>query len=442
MPDGLQNRDGTGTWTQAASLAGAPRPSEDEKIGNVERPWSQPGPLRNAFYFSILISILALVMAADSIGLPLPGDQYAAFNRISAWSTGILLVIAGSSVLCIKVGWTQFGRFLIVIYGCGLVGTMGTILGGGSGIDLIGATCLIFGPALIFSRTERIQIAVAGLLALATIVFVEYRVHFGPGPIIALDPQFMAEIRIGAVIVAACVGVLIIYLYWSAELSRAIAASEHERSEELLLNVLPKAIAERLKSGEREIADTHREVTILFADIVGFTKFASAHSATEVVGLLNRIFSQFDDLCIAHKVEKLKTIGDGYMAVAGAPTGYAGHQEAAARLALHMQEVVREIQKEQPEIGLRVGLNTGSAIAGVMGSHKFAYDIWGDAVNVASRMESKAVPGTVAVSTGVRDALAERFDLESMGMLELKGKGAVEVWHLIGPKTGGPLTPT
>jgi class 3 adenylate cyclase/PAS domain-containing protein len=217
--------------------------------------------------------------------------------------------------------------------------------------------------------------------------------------------------------------------------ARDEAEAAYTRSEELLLNVLPQAVAERLKAGEREIADGHDRVTILFADIVNFTRYAASRSPAEVVRMLNRVFSRFDALCADFGVEKLKTIGDGYMAVAGAPLSRPGHEIAAARLALAMLEVTAEIRRDEPGLALRIGLNSGPAIAGVIGTLKFAYDIWGDAVNVAARLESKAAPGTIAVSSDLRDVLVADFELEPLGPVELKGKGTVTAWRLLGPRT-------
>lgn len=216
--------------------------------------------------------------------------------------------------------------------------------------------------------------------------------------------------------------------------ARDEAEAAYARSEELLLNVLPRPVADRLKAGEREIADGLDAVTVLFADIVDFTRYAADRPPAEVVRLLNRVFSRFDALCARHGVEKLKTIGDGYMAVAGAPLARAGHEAAAARLALDMQAAMAEFADEEPGLALRIGLHTGHAVAGVIGTQKFAYDIWGDTVNMASRLESKACAGTITVSQAVRDALDTGFLFEPLGPVELKGRGLVDAWRLLGPK--------
>ncbi len=216
--------------------------------------------------------------------------------------------------------------------------------------------------------------------------------------------------------------------------ARDEAEAAYARSEELLLNVLPGPVADRLKAGEREIADGLDAVTVLFADIVDFTRYAADRPPAEVVRLLNRVFSRFDALCARHGVEKLKTIGDGYMAVAGAPLARAGHEAAAARLALDMQAAMAEFAAEERGLALRVGLHAGHAVAGVIGTQKFAYDIWGDTVNMASRLEAKAAAGTITVSEAVRAALADDFLFEPLGEVELKGRGMVPAWRLVGAK--------
>ena len=429
MTDGTQ---GIAPWMEPA----APGPAGAGPAGTAPAlpgSWRRPGPLRNAFAFAGLTTLLAACMLADSLLFPLPGEANAAFNALAARVTGVLFLVAAGSLACLLAGRYLAGRLLVVLYGCGVVSGLSVVLGPGTGIDVLGSTCLIFAPALIFARSERRALAASCLAGLATVVFMQGWIRLGPGPLHPIGAEFLGEVRSGLVVVACCVGLLVVYLYWSAELARAAAAREHARSEALLLNVLPAAVAERLKAGEHQIADGLDEVTILFADIVGFTRFAASRPPAEVVGVLNRLFSRFDALCVAHGVEKVKTIGDGYMAVAGAPASFPGHARAAARVALGMQAAMREEAAAYPELALRVGLNTGPAVAGVMGTVKFAYDVWGDAVNLASRLESAAAPGTVLVSETTCRALGAGAGLTPVGEVTLKGKGPVAAWRLDGP---------
>jgi class 3 adenylate cyclase len=198
-----------------------------------------------------------------------------------------------------------------------------------------------------------------------------------------------------------------------------------KESDRLLLNVLPASIATRLKAGELQIADWHLETTLVFADIVGFTAMASNAPADKVVGILNRVFSAFDAICEYHGVEKIKTIGDAYMFASGVPTRRDDHLEAAVQAALDMQEIVQHaLTREGIGIQVRIGIATGPVIAGVIGTTKFSYDVWGDTVNLASRMESHGVAGRIQVTAGVQEKLRDRVDFEARGPIDIKGKGS------------------
>jgi class 3 adenylate cyclase len=208
---------------------------------------------------------------------------------------------------------------------------------------------------------------------------------------------------------------------------------EHNKSEKLLLNVLPSSIADRLKQKEEIIADGFGEVTILFADIVNFTKLSARISPQELVAMLNIIFSAFDRLALFYGLEKIKTIGDAYMVVGGLPLPREDHAEAIAEMALSMQE---EISRLRPEIGedlsIRIGINTGSVVAGVIGIQKFIYDLWGDAVNTASRMESHGVVNCIQLTETTYKYLKDKYSCEERGTIEVKGKGNMKVYFLKG----------
>jgi adenylate cyclase len=211
--------------------------------------------------------------------------------------------------------------------------------------------------------------------------------------------------------------------------------TEKERSEALLLNILPRSIIARLHHGETNIADRFQDVTILFSDIVGFTRLSARRTAGEVVEMLNAIFSAVDRLALEHGIEKIKTIGDAYMAVAGLPEPRADHAAVIARLALAMRGVVGEVsQRHGEDLKIRIGIHTGSTVAGVIGVHKFAYDIWGDTVNTASAMESHGLPDEIQVSRTSYLRLADKFVLEPRGAVEIKGKGPMETWLLRGER--------
>ncbi|MFL6415226.1 MAG: adenylate/guanylate cyclase domain-containing protein, partial [Bryobacteraceae bacterium] len=188
---------------------------------------------------------------------------------------------------------------------------------------------------------------------------------------------------------------------------------------------------ERLKRGERVIADSCPEATVLFADIVGFTDLSTRISATELVELLSGLMSDFDRLAQEHGVEKIKTIGDAYMAVAGLPEWRPDHAQAAVRLALDMLDAAaRRKTRGGKSLRLRIGINSGPVIAGVIGIHKFAYDLWGDTVNVASRMQSHSEPGRIQVTEATHSLLGEEYEFESRGTLDIKGRGAMSTYFI------------
>ncbi len=204
---------------------------------------------------------------------------------------------------------------------------------------------------------------------------------------------------------------------------------ERARSRALLLNVLPETIVERLDAGEQLIADRYEDVAVVFSDFVGFTEISARLEVGELVSSLNALFTAFDAACAELGVEKIKTIGDAYMAAAGLPGTRADHVAAAADLALAMRAAVRDTGEPWR---VRIGLHSGPVVAGVIGTSKFVYDLWGDAVNVASRLETTAPTDQIQVSKSVAAALGEVFELEPRGAIELKGKGSTETFLLVG----------
>jgi adenylate cyclase len=206
---------------------------------------------------------------------------------------------------------------------------------------------------------------------------------------------------------------------------------ERARSDGLLLNILPKPIADRLRSGESHIVNSFDEVTVMFADLVGFSTLSTKIAPTKLVRFLDRIFSAFDELADRHGIEKIKTIGDAYMAVAGLPLPHHNHASAAARMALEMHEIIEKFSRQsQSTLKVRIGICTGPVIAGIIGQNKFIYDLWGDTVNTASRMESHGVPGKTQVSGTTYELLRDRFQFEERGTIEVKGKGSMKTYFL------------
>jgi class 3 adenylate cyclase len=212
-------------------------------------------------------------------------------------------------------------------------------------------------------------------------------------------------------------------------------SDEKQTSERLLLNVLPAPIADRLKSGEGLIVDRFDAVSVLFADIVGFTSLSSRIAPEELVSMLNELFSEFDKLAEKHGLEKIKTIGDAYMVVAGIPMPVANHAQAITRMALDMLKVIDVFSvKHKSDLTIRIGIHTGPVVAGVIGQKKFIYDLWGDTVNTASRMESHGVPGRIHVTSATQAQLVDAFELQARDPIEIKGKGKMQTYLVVGAR--------
>jgi guanylate cyclase len=210
---------------------------------------------------------------------------------------------------------------------------------------------------------------------------------------------------------------------------------EREKSDRLLLNVLPKEIAELLKENGQTIAARCPAITVLFADVVGFTPLSQGLSPEEVVNLLNDVFSFFDSLVDKYGLEKIRTIGDSYMVASGVPLPRDDHAHALARMALEMTGYVPSIRSpDTPPLVFRLGISSGPAVAGVIGKAKFQYDVWGDTVNTASRMESHGVAGRIQLSAATYELIKDDFVVEPRGVVEVKGKGPMETWFLVGAR--------
>lgn len=221
--------------------------------------------------------------------------------------------------------------------------------------------------------------------------------------------------------------------FFQAQKERMLLSLEVEqaRSEKLLLNILPAPIAERLKENDMRIADHYESVTVMFADLVGFTQLSKDMPPTQLVDLLSQIFLRFDQLAEKYKVEKIKTIGDAYMVVSGAPLVCTDHAERIMAMAIEMQMTLKELsEKMRLNLSMRIGINTGSVVAGVIGSSKFSYDLWGDTVNMASRMEETGVAGCIQVTQETRSLLQDIYPFIARSAVEVKGKGPIDTFML------------
>ena len=231
---------------------------------------------------------------------------------------------------------------------------------------------------------------------------------------------------------------LLAYFVKQNDVAYGLLERERQRSERLLQNVLPASIAARLKDDTENVADSFENVSILFADMVGSTQLASKLSPTEMVKLLNEIFSRFDEITLRHGVEKISTSGDNYVVAAGVPESRADHARVIVDVALEMQELIEQCKESDNEaiagLTMRFGINSGPAVAAVVGQRNFHYDVWGDAVNVAARMESSGEPGFIHVSEATYELIKNDYSTEYRGEQEIKGKGTMKTWWVTGRK--------
>jgi len=254
-------------------------------------------------------------------------------------------------------------------------------------------------------------------------------------PIVRPEPAAMPADVVLA-FAALNIGVVSLICFWLLTAFASQRESAQRRLQDLLLNVLPGDIAERLQTDPRAIADHFDEASVLFADVVDFTPMSQRLAPRDVVEMLDRLFSEFDALADAHGVEKIKTIGDCYMAASGVPSPRPDHAIAVARLALAMRDCATTYLRadDGSRLELRIGLNSGPVVAGVIGRRRFLYDLWGDAVNTASRMESHGTPGEIMLTREMVELIEGSFVCEPNARIEVKGKGPVDTWFLRGPR--------
>ncbi|MBI2058924.1 MAG: adenylate/guanylate cyclase domain-containing protein [Nitrospirae bacterium] len=315
---------------------------------------------------------------------------------------------------------------------------LGLMMGVSSGIHYFILTHAVGSFILYSPRHEKAMwaLALVGLCVFAAFLSVDVPAQVGEG---AAAVSTMPRWSRPANLIGVYIAVAAVAYYSRRGMIRAERAvlREKARAEDLLLNILPKPIADRLQQSPTTIADGYPAASVLFSDLVGFTTLSQEMPPEDLVRLLNRIFISFDELTDKFGLEKIKTIGDAYMLASGLPTAREDHAEAAAEMAMAMLETVALLGAElRRSLHIRIGINSGPVVAGVIGKKRFIYDLWGDAVNVAARMESHGVPGEIHVSHSTYELLKAKFILESRGRIEVKGKGAMETYLLKGRKEG------
>lgn len=354
------------------------------------------------------------------------------------WSLGITNTLTVVFLATLPF-WHRFGElaaallYLTVSYS--LIFIICSKLGTDSGMQILYAA--IAAGSVLFIGTERVVLlTTVCAIAVALAVTLEVVVPRDTG---LLTPREMLENFVMCVVGASIILFAIVF-YAVREMQRAEAAADREfrRSEALLRNILPAPVIKRLKERPGAIiADAYEDVSILFADMTGSTARASSMPPEAFVQFLNEFFSSFDRLVEEHGLEKIKTSGDGYMVVGGAPDLRVDHSAAIASLAVAMRDAALDLNDPHGEpASIRIGLACGPAIAGVIGIRRFFYDVWGDAVNVASRMESTATTGMIQASEDMYRRLSNTFNFQERGVTEIKGKGAMRTWILVGPKPG------
>lgn len=367
--------------------------------------------------------VIGLTLLSAPAGTIWGAVYFAAGARLSGTIPAIYSAVAVANTALFaytgNFGFYRFSQLLLILM---LPWLLMESLGGfaaSSAVIIWAALCPL--AALLFEDLRRTILWLAGFVAL---LFVSSLLdpYLAAG---SLTPQFVNwffALNIGAVI---CIAFSMLYYFVGQR------DFFQERSETLLLNILPKEISDILKTEQRTIAAHYDAASILFADVVEFTPMAATMTPLQLVDLLNEVFQCFDNLVEKYDLEKIKTIGDCYMVAAGVPRTRPDHALALVQLALDMQTEVAERTFSGRRLGFRMGINSGPVVAGVIGRKKFIYDLWGDAVNVASRMESHGQSGTIQITRGTYDLIKDEFVCEPRGTTRVKGAGELEVWHVL-----------
>ena len=377
-----------------------------------------------------VLTVTAMISAAINVFFGIQG----LFVGRQVWWIAVLNLVSAAVFLMIPLLY-RFGNLVAPLAFFAVAYASLTVvcwhLGTDSGMQfyfLVAATLMV----LVLGVDHIVLAAALAAVGATTVVALELLVPDDTG----VQPDWASEWTFALTVASAWILAVAVVWYAMREIRRARLAmeAEYERSERLLANILPATIAERLKDPSRTIiADKYDDASILFADIAGYTKRASDTSPSELVRFLDRLYTDLDALVDRHELEKVKTSGDSYMVVSGVPQPRSDHMEALACLALDMADAVADLKDPRGrEVPLRIGLAAGPVVAGVVGARKFFYDVWGDAVNVAARMETTDVEGRIQVPQDVYERLNHAFVLEERGDIDVKGKGVMHTWYLVG----------
>ena len=399
-------------FTIIAGIGARPNEDEDSRLRRMVFIWaSLAGVPSLAIYCAVFIFLGAPLVAAIMFA-------YMAIVLIDLIAFGMTGRGFGLFLLFLTLSPMIASLLLVIILGGLMASAMHVVWGL---LTPLGAL-VVYGP----KAATRCFVAYVGVLGLG--VFLSYNTA---EPINVLDPRGISALMgLNIIGVSAFAFAILHYFVRERDLALSLLRSERERSEALLLNILPKDIVSILKRESRTIADQFDGASILFADVVDFTPMSEQMSPTELVDLLNEIFSHFDTLVEKYDVEKIKTIGDCYMVASGVPRPRPDHAQVLAHLALEMREFVNRRTFGEHKISLRIGINSGPVVAGVIGRKKFIYDLWGDAVNTASRMESHGSEGMIQITRATYELIKSDFVCKRRGTVYVKGKGEMEAWQI------------
>ena len=376
---------------------------------------------------TVLNTLVAIVIPTQLSLIP-TALYYRDFGGIHLlWVSAIMLSLQILVLVCSAFKKHTLARTLFAFSGLNNI-TLTAIVAGTETYGQFLMPAVVIGAFYYFPYRERkfvyafVLLSILALLALEVIPF---------EPLVSLPAEALPTVRSLVIFWFSIITFGFLYygsvIYREAEMN---LAEEREKADSLLRNTLPDEIVERLKISDSAIAERFEEVSVLFSDIENFTSLSENLSPDELVSLLDRIFSLFDSLVEGHGVEKIKTIGDAYMVASGIPRQRPDHLHAIMQVALGMVRIFDEADGFGHNLQIRIGVHTGPVVAGVIGKKKFAYDLWGDVVNTASRMESHGKSGRIQVTRAVRDLLGHEFQFESRGSIDVKGKGPMEVFLL------------
>ncbi len=378
---------------------------------------------------STTVATLAIIWVATYLVLDQPAAASIPFVYQVATVGGLAAISRGHSFRFFQA--TQIGLMTVLPF------ILQWTIGGYAASSAVSLWALVAALGAVFFLGA--QGAVKWFVAFCVLTLISAVIDPYVAAIASPPPVPVRTAFFGLNVLGVAISAYFVVQYFVRQREAAIVALDaaHRRSEELLRNILPEPIAERLKDGETVVADAHPAVTVLFADIVDFTRYADQTAPAEVVRVLDLVFRAFDDIADRYGLEKIKTIGDAYLLVGGLPDARPDHVEAVARAALDLVAASRSVTIDPgTPLQIRVGIDTGPVVAGVIGRRKFSYDLWGDTVNTASRMESSSVPGRINVTARVESALRDRFDFEPRGEITIKGKGSVAAFFLLGERQG------